>query len=717
MRALFFLGLVGCVGVCWAAGCGGGDDAASTTSATSTSSSGVGGHGGAASTELVFDLGADVTQQDHFYDQPFPSDARLNAKGGPDLAGLPFNSLFTSFDQLRKVASEHKGIPVVPVAYFKFTGPVAAQDFEKVIPADKMSPVVLIDIDDASDEKGRIFPTIAATPETDAYVPDNLLAVGVRPGFVLKPNRKYAFAVMRSLGDASGKPLSIAPAMAALAAGKAPEGKNGDALLKLYAPLFATLKTAGIDPTWVAAANVFTTGDVVQDLSDLSTGLLAKYPVTVDNLAIDADDGASHPRYCELRGTVTLPQFQKGKPPYDTEGLFDFSDNGLPAKQRDEKVPVSITLPNGTMPAAGYPLVVYFHGSGGLSTAIEDRGTWHPEPDPNKCPDKHQDEWNGVKGCNTKGEGPAHVLAPHGFAMVNMALPVNPERLPGASDTAYLNLNNVAAGRDLFRQGVIEQRMLIKAMSTLQIDQASVAACSQLALPGGETKFKFDTTHLYGQGQSMGGQYVNLMGAVEPLMLGAVATGAGGYWSYFILYTSLIPDLGQKIGTIFLGTPAKLSHLHPGLFTFQIAWEPVDPMIYMPRVARRPLKGHPQRSIYEPVGKGDSYFPTQTYDAMALAYGHKEGGKVVWPTMQEALKLDGLDGLISYPIKDDLTSSTGQKYTGAILQYEGDGVYDPHAIYTQLDDVKYQYGCFLESMLKTGKATIPAPAALGSPCP
>jgi hypothetical protein len=31
--------------------------------------------------------------------------------------------------------------------------------------------------------------------------------------------------------------------------------------------------------------------------------------------------------------------------------------------------------------------------------------------------------------------------------------------------------------------------------------------------------------------------------------------------------------------------------------------------------------------------------------------------------------------------------------------------------------VKYQYGCFLSTFLQKGMATVPAPAALGTPCP
>ncbi|MFI5302949.1 MAG: hypothetical protein ACHREM_33070, partial [Polyangiales bacterium] len=160
-----------------------------------------------------------------------------------------------------------------------------------------------------------------------------------------------------------------------------------------------------------------------------------------------------------------------------------------------------------------------------------------------------------------------------------------------------------------------------------------------------------------------------------------------------------------------------LSYLHPTLQLLETAWETSEPMVFMPRLARRPLPGHPTRSIYEAVGKDDSYFPTVVYDAIALAYGHPETGDQVWPTMQDALKLEGLDGLRSYPLTMNLTSESGAPYTAAIVQYLGDGVYDPHAIYSQLDTVKYQYGCFFETFLKHGKATFTAPQPLGTPCP
>jgi hypothetical protein len=85
--------------------------------------------------------------------------------------------------------------------------------------------------------------------------------------------------------------------------------------------------------------------------------------------------------------------------------------------------------------------------------------------------------------------------------------------------------------------------------------------------------------------------------------------------------------------------------------------------------------------------------------------------------MQDALALDELDGIEAYPVTDNLVSADGTAYTGAVVQYEGDGIEDPHSIYAQLDEVKYQYGCFLSTFLERGVATVPAPAALGTPCP
>jgi hypothetical protein len=669
---------------------------------------------------FVFDLAADTTSSRAFYDLPYPSDLRLSASQTPDLRGFPASPRAYVLPPLLQIAQQRPRFPTVPVAYFRFTAPLATQDPEVVIPAQPDARILLIDTDPRSPDRGQLVPTVASTPAADEYLPAHVLAVAARPGFVLHPDRTYAFVVMRTLGDAQGRPLVAPAAFEQLKAGQAPAGDRGAAALALYRPLFETLRMRGIDVAQVAAATVFTTGDVVRETAELTDRVLARYTVSLEDLRLVTSNTNS--RYCQFAATVTFPQFQQGTPPFNTEGLFSFGTDGLPTPVTYPtlpdyaRVPVTLTLPRREMPAAGYPLVVYFHGSGGVSTAVVDRGTWRPRSATHPCP-QGTDTYNGVAGCNTLGEGPAYVLAARGFATAGAAMPVNPERLPGAGETAYLNTSNLAAFRDTFRQGVIEQRLLIRALAELRIPHSLVTQCTGASLPTGVTEARFDTSRLIAQGQSMGGMYTNLVSATEPRVRAAIPTGAGGYWSYFILQTQLVPGVRGFLALV-LGTRAPLTFMHPALMLLETAWEAADPLVYMPRLARRPLPGHPVRSVYEPVGQGDSYFPTTVYDAVALAYGHRQAGTEVWPTMQPALRLAGLDGLLPYPVSNDVRGAGDTPYTGVVVQYAGDGVYDPHAIYSQLDAVKYQYSCFAESFVRTGTAVVPDPTnrAADAPC-
>lgn len=645
--------------------------------------------------EVRFDLAA---LSEDFFAFPFPSDLRLDPDGTPDVADYPNPRNADILNDLRVVADDRPGWPVNPVAHFRFTAPLGPRSADDVIPAENTSPILLIDVDPDSPDRGALVPTVASTLPVDRSTGDYLLGISPRPGFVLVPHRRYAFVVMRSVSDAMGRPLAVEANLATLASGGTPSASWGSDAAALYAPLFETLSMVSVDAAEVAAATVFTTGDVVEALRTLSDAVVAAHDVSIEGLALDPSDGA-HPRYCELLGTMSMPQFQEGTPTFDTEGRFAFDGAGLPIVQRMETVPVVITIPRSEMPEDGWPLMVYFHGSGGIAAQVVDRGPY-------------------VEGGSPAiGEGPAHVVAEHGFAAVGAALPVSPDRVPGASGIAYINLGNLAAFPSTFHQGVLEQRLMIEALTTLEIDPSALGACTGASLPPGETAHRFDVEAFVGLGQSMGGMYTNMIGAVEPRLRALVPTGAGGYWSYFILETSLIPGADSLIGNLIGAEGSTLTHLHPGLSLLQLGWEPADPMVFMPRLSRRPLTGIPARPVYEPVGMGDSYFPTRVYDAMALAYGHEQAGEAVWPTMQDALALDGREGIIGYPVSNNLTSSGGETYTGVVVQYAGDGFSDPHDIFVQLEDVRYQYGCFLRTFVETGVGVVPAPMPLGTPCP
>jgi hypothetical protein len=475
----------------------------------------------------------------------------------------------------------------------------------------------------------------------------------------------------------------------------------------LHEPLWSTLDQLGVARSSVVAATVFTVGDVVAELADVSSRLMARHPTSVENLVLDE----TLPRVCELRGSLRLPQFQRGVPPYDTQGDFELGADGLPVAQRDDVTPVVITLPRTPMPPGGYPMVLYFHGSAGRAAQVIDRGrTFVAGPNGSSNP--------------TPGEGPGHVVAAHGIAAVGSGLPTNPERLAGVSLRAYLNLNNLAAYRWTFQQGTIEQRLLLDALGRLAIDPAVLAGCSGPSLPAGETAFRLRTDRIGVMGQSMGGQYTNMVGAVEPRVAGMVPTGSGGFFGKVVLEAEEVDGLGPDPidvrplipGLIDAATP--LGALHPAFGLLETAWEGAETVVFAPRLVLDPLPGMPAgRSMYQPVAIDDPGFPNAIYTLMALASGTQQAGDVLFPGLQTALATADRDGIAVYPVRENLTSAAGAPYTGVVAQYRSDGILDGHYIFTQLDAVQYQYGCFFDSLLDGGTAVVPAPAPLGTPCP
>ena len=655
-------------------------------------------------TVAAFDLSADLHVSEGFWSLPYPSDLRLTPQGTADLSGFPNPRHRPELESLQGLSGRWPGFPQLPVAYFAMSGPIAARHFSEVVPAERDSPLLLLDVDPTSPERGSLWPVVAETPPRDGFVPENLLAVAPRPGMVLRPKRTYAFVVMRKLADASGSMLATPAAFARLMNEQAPAQDPERRAWQVHRPLWSALRALGIDPSAVAMATVFTTGDPVADLAVMSNRVLAKHRALIGGLHVRPD--GNQPRNCELIGTITLPQFQQGRPPFDTGGGFQDGPDGAPIQQRDEVVPIAFSLPQSQMPANGYPLIVFAHGSAGSSTQMLDCGTRTPAL---------------PKG--TVHQGPAHVVAERGFAMVSMAAPLAPERLPGAKARADVNFKNLAAYPFVYFQGVLEQRLLIAALSTFELDPVSASSCSGVSLPGGATAYKFDLSRLGFQGQSQGAGFANMVAAIEPRVGAIVPTGAGGFLSYTALVGACGDDSSSAPGATAtkiskaLGIPQPIVFLHPVMQLLQTAWEPADPLIFMPRVSRSPLEGHRARAIYEPVGLDDHCFPTPIVDAVALAYGHPQAGEVIWPSLQGALALAGRGGLSPYPVYENAQSDRGSRYTAAVVQFRGDGFVDSHYIFQQLDAVKYQYGCFFATFQKDGSGTIPAPAPLGTTCP
>ena len=636
---------------------------------------------------IAFDLDSSLSGPT-FWDFPFPSDLRLTADGRPDLAGFPNRRELPIIKDLLSAASERAGFPVMPIAWFKFTATPPQLALDQVIAAAPDSSALLVDIDATSDERGALYPLVAQTLVDDDFTGTGLVAIAPRPGIVLKSHTRYAFVLRRGFSPATEVP----PSFTEIAA-----GKGGTEVRELYAPLWDTLDELAIARTDVLVATVFTTGDEVSVLRDRSESVLASANAVIADLHVDPTDGASHAGFCELVGTVTVPQYQVGEAPFGAGGgRFVLDDAGAPIAQGSMTVPLTIAIPKGTMPAAGWPLWQFFHGSGGASFDLIDDG---PSATPESGPQA--------------GAGPGTVVARRGIASASSALPINPQRLPGASDYAYLNLNNLSAFPSTFQQGVFEQRLLLDALVALEIPASTLAGCTGISLPPGATAHRFNSANLTAGGHSMGGMYTNMIGAVEPRFGALTPFGAGGFWNMMILDTSIVAGARDLLGGVLGVDSEQLSFVHPTLSLIGLGWEIAEPGASMDRLAHRPFAGTSPRHIYQPIGKDDKYFPNPVFDAAALAYGNEQTGELVWQGTQDALRLAGLDGMKPYPVRANGAHGT----TSVVVQYEDGGIVDAHQIHRQLDAVKFQYGCFLASYLRDGVPTVPAPAAIDAPCP
>jgi hypothetical protein len=618
-----------------------------------------------ASNTVYFDVG-NTDSAETFWNAPFPSDLRLDANGAPDIGAFPNPRNVPILSSLLSLVPLRRGWPLMSAAYFRFSAPPPAHDLEVVFAG---GPAWLIDIDPSSDERGTSFPVVVKTLANDAYAPDFLVAIAPRPGIVLRASTQYAYVLTKDFAPGFTPPSALATT---------------------YPTLGSMLDGTGIAMKDVLVATVFTTGDETARIRARSEAIRAAYEPVLSTPALVGGD--TYDGFCRLSATITVPQFQTGTAPFDTDGLFVLDDNDIPMKQGELTIPVVITLPKQAMPAAGWPLYQFFHGSGSRSTGLVDLGPALTSED-----------------ITTPGLGPGYVVATQGIAAASSALPVNPERVVNAGDYDYLNINNLSAFPQTFQQGVFEQRLLLDALLALRIPDAALAGCTGITTTGGE--HFFDPTKLVAGGQSMGGMYTNMVASVEERYGALVPTGAGGFWNLMILEASLVPGARALLGTALGVDDEQLTFVHPALDSISLAWEAAEPITAMSRLAHRPLPGFTARHIYEPVPNNDENFTPAIYDAAALAYGNQQAGPILWGTMQEALRHGDLAGVLSYPVTGNRNGKTQ-----VVVQFEGDGIVDPHYIYRQLETVKHQYSCFLGTYIRDGVPTVPPPNVLAHPC-
>lgn len=664
--------------------------------------------------QMVLDLS---TENSAFYDQGFPSDLRITADGHINMAHTPQAANITVQNYRKVVEKNDSGFaPQMPL-YMRFSGDISPDDLS--ISNDPSSytnnhaSIQLIDIDPNSNERGRRFPIqVSYREKGDEYRPDGLLQV-LPVGQYLKEDTTYALIVKRSISPEHHKKLIVNPVLSKLLQDKNPRDANrkishsmANKAQAVYQPLVNQIKREGIHTDSIIGATVWTTGkpgDKLQNLVDSVIGWQTPSANSELTLLKETDD------FCILQSSWTAPGLQKGNLPYAMPwegGEIQYDKQGQPIVQYDRNSPFIITIPKMTMPASGFPMMFYHHGTGGLATQVFERG------------------YSNKDGLTPAGS-PAEVAAIRGWAASGMAGHLGGDhkelvplydflgdvlKLDLLSITAY-NSINIKAMRDNYLQMVAEQTLFRRLVNDLSID-ASLCPGAQAS----NGHFFFNTNMQAVNGQSLGAMTAAGVAATDPMGYQAlIASGAGSYDLGLVMRLAKLP--GQKpMGNI----------LEPVLFftgVNDIVNDPFHPVWAISNLALAPADFTYNAARWQ----RDNSNPIPAPHTL-IVEGHFDD----WVTnpsqisLLRALETDFVGDELNVPTKDQLLpslltagnqqvdapmSDNKDNRTIAVVRYAEDGIKSGHNVMFQYEAPKHQVGCFLQD---TAAGMIPSVIAGGN---
>jgi len=676
-------------------------------------------------TQVRFDLTPGVP----FYEFPFPTDLRRQTAEptGLDLSGYPVQGLplvQDILDQYVQLASRSNGFGCSTTIYFVFDGAIQESNLPG-LPMESMeadSPLFLVAVDPDSSEYGMRIPLrVRFYGQQGSFHPENLLALTPLPGFVLRPDTQYAAVITRTLGDARGDLLGSPLHLQVLLSGKNPGGPRGEEARETFRALTTFLREQNISPCTIAAATTFTTGNPVAVTAPIYD-CVKSLPVPAPSSPLQRT--REYDTYYVLEGAYRAPQFQAGTPPYLAGGGdMVFGPNGCPVEQRQDEVPFAVAVPKGQMPADGWPLVIYIHGTGGVSTQFVDRGR-KPEPGVSAPP----------------GTGPALTFAARGMATAGAASPVGPQRgaLPGLDGYDFYNVLQPPALRDNLRQAMAEQVLFLRLLRELRIPAALCPGTDTSLAPDGA--IGFDGRALFAMGQSQGSIVLDIWAAYEENLAAVFPSGTAAHFGTIALEMRTLPTADLLRILLEIPDDEPLDLFHPFLNILMLAWGAADPLYFAGHFFREPLPGREAKHVFVSQGFFDSYFPPPGQNAFILAAGlqlagepfAEEGFQEIARRMEyqsprcglatscsrstvEAMEYLGLE-IADLPVSGNIAAPDGNRITGVLVEALEDGNMDGHHISFQLDALKHQYSCFLRTLIDTGLPVLLETGGPGSAC-
>ena len=643
---------------------------------------------------------------DALYAAPFPGEHLRDGDGRIDLSRAPNPLRAEIVDRIHLALAGIDGFGTTSPVHFRLDG-----DLDESLLPDAFaslstdSPILLIDVDPDSPERGRARPFDAFfQDDAGPYGDRHMLTLVPVQGVPLRARTLYAALVTDRLRGAHGEPMARAPAMQSLLDGTAPAGLTPDAA-DAFLDALATLRTLGQPVERLVAMTAFRTADplaVMRRAVDASAAL-PPLPVVTQPAPTDTFDD-----FCVLEGTVRVPVFQAGSPPYLTEGGgWVLDGSGTPVWQHDEDARVVVTLPRAPMPARGFPTTVLVRTGAGGNRPLVDRGT------------------RAVEGGEavTPGTGPALEFARAGFAGVSIEGPHGGSRNVSGGDEQFLvfNIQNPIALRDNLRQSALELVLLARVLDTLTVDARS---CPGLVTPDGSGQARFDTAHLALMGHSMGASIAPIAAAFEPRYGAVVLSGAGGSWLENVLHKERPLDVRPLAEALlrYSGRMRSLRADDPMLGLLQWAGEAADTPVYARLLVDAPEVGGP-RHVLMFQGIVDHYILPPIANALSISLAVDRAGPALDSTTPELAPYRPLDALLPLRGRGGIPLPAqgnrmleGAAVTAVVVQHPSDGIEDGHEIVFQTEGPRSQYRCFLRTFAEGGAPHVPVASGADLPC-
>jgi hypothetical protein len=649
-----------------------------------------------APTRALFTVPAslDALSETHWYDVPWPSDLRRDPDGSIRVTGFynPHQTIILD-TYIKNAKGLLDGFSPASLGYFRFTGDIDPLTLPASPPAtlDPGASVQIVDVDPQSPERGKrkLAQTFWQKDEGVYWLKDTL-AVGPALGWPLRPKTKYAIVVTKKVLTAEGKPLAPSSDLEEILGVRPPTART-QAAHDLFAPSIAELGAAGIAASDIAHFTGFTTNDPTAELFAIADDVRANFPAPTAPLAMwtAKEQTSSYDVYEGMYGPS--PSYQAGTIPFKQDGdggSFVF-EAGKPKVQGQFNLRFALVVPNATrcpMPAGGYPVTLYAHGTGGDYRSFIDDGTAQSLAE--RCVASHGIDqiFHGTR----PGSPPAD----------------DPNRT-GDIELTFFNLNNILAARTNGRQGAIDV-----------VQQARLFTASHMKVPASVSRtaaeVSFDDSKMTFFGHSQGGLNGPLFLAADDQTRGGVLSGSGSVIIVALLEkTKPTPSVAAAVRTILQLThpedQGELNLFHPVMNLAQTLVDATDPVHYVGYLAQHPRSRFAAKSIYQTEGiaadgTGDSYAPPHGIELGAVATGLPR----MLPGIREVTEATwgGLGG-VSIPPEGLSGNLAGGQATGVLAQFAPAAGHDGHFVVFDVPSARAQAAQFCRNLSDDPKGRVP----------